>query len=474
MTTRQSKSSGKQVQRNQQQETSKMEESLAAMIASAMEKQQRFIDAHFKTLQDRLDNIQSELSSCSNGVRELRDRYSSLNSRVGKAEKNYDKCAARLTTFEEKMADLEDQSRRDNIRIINLPKGVEGKMNLTAYILGSLPVRLPAAKPEIMRAHRIGPPNNTGRPRTVIAKMQRYTDHDSLLRTSRKSSIKVDGKDIRFAADYSAFTTNRRRSFVEVIKKAQKIGFQTFLMYPAQLKLTRGSTQRIFKSHLEVEDFLGGLATQENVEGCSNGVRELRDRYSSLNSRVGKAEKNYDKSAARLTTFEEKMADLEDRSRRDNIRIINLPEGVEGKTNLMAYILGSLPVWLPALAEAKPEIMRAHRIGPPNNTGRPCTVIAKMLRYTDRDLLLRTSRKSSIKVDGKDIRFAADYSAFTTNRRCSFVEVIKKAQKIGFQTFLMYPAQLKLTRGLTQRIFKSHLEVEDFLGGLATQENVEG
>ncbi|KAI7799912.1 putative follistatin-related protein 5-like, partial [Triplophysa rosa] len=167
-------------------------------------------------------------------------------------------------------------------------------------------------------------------------------------------------------------------------------------------------------------------------------------------------------------------ADLEDRSRRDNIRIINLPEGVEGKTNLKAYILGSLPVWLPALAEAKPEIMRAHRIGPPNNTGRPCTVIAKMLRYTDRDLLLRTSRKSSIKVDGKDIRFAADYSAFTTNRRCSFVEVIKKAQKIGFQTFLMYPAQLKLTRGLTQRIFKSHLEVEDFLGGLATQENVEG
>lgn len=270
MTSRQGKSSGKQVQRDQQQETSRMEESLAAMIASAMKKQQQFIDAHFKTLQDRLDNIQSELSSCSNGVRELRDRYSSLNSRVGKTEKNYDKCATRLTTFEEKMADLEDRSRRDNIRIINLPEDVESRTNLTSYILESLPVWLPAlaeAKPEIMRAHRIGPPNNSGRPRTVIAKMLRYTDRDSLLRASRKSPIKVDGKDIRFAADYSAFTTNRRRSFVEVIKKAQKIGFQTFLMYPAQLKLTRGATQRTFKSPIEVEDFLGGLATQENVEG---------------------------------------------------------------------------------------------------------------------------------------------------------------------------------------------------------------
>lgn len=80
---------GKQAQRDQQLETSKMEDSLAAMFASTMEKQQRFIDAHFKTLKDRLDNIQSELSSCSNGVRELRDRYSTLNSCVGKTEKNY-------------------------------------------------------------------------------------------------------------------------------------------------------------------------------------------------------------------------------------------------------------------------------------------------------------------------------------------------------------------------------------------------
>lgn len=269
MSSRQVKSANKQTQRDQPHEAEKTEDSLATMIASAMEKQQQFIEAQFKTLQDRLDNIQSELSSCSNGVRELRDRYSSLNSRVGKLEKNHDKSAARLTTLEEKMADLEDRSRRDNVRIMNLPEGVESS-NITAYISGSLPVWFPSlsdAKPEIMRVHRIGPPNNSGRPRTVIMKMLRYTDRDSILRASRKSPIKVDGKDIRFAADYSAFTINRRRSFMEVTNKSQKMGFQTFLMYPAQLKLTRGSTQYIFKSPLEVEDFLNGLATQENEEG---------------------------------------------------------------------------------------------------------------------------------------------------------------------------------------------------------------
>uniref|UniRef100_A0A6Q2ZP90 L1 transposable element RRM domain-containing protein n=1 Tax=Esox lucius TaxID=8010 RepID=A0A6Q2ZP90_ESOLU len=206
---------------------------------------------------------------------------------------------------------------------------------------------------------------------------------------------------------------------------------------------------------------------------CSNGVRELRDRFSSLNSRVGKVEKNYDKSAARLTTLEEKIADLEDRSRRDNVRIMNLPESVEA-ANLTTYITGSLPVWFPSLSDVKPEIMRAHRIGPPNNSGRPRTVIMKMLRYTDRDSILRAFRKSPIKVDGKDVRFAADYSAFTMNRRRSFMEVTNKSQKMGFQTFLLYPAQLKLMRGSTQHVFKSPLEVEDFLNGLATQENEEG
>lgn len=100
------------------------------------------------------------------------------------------------------------------------------------------------------------------------------------------------------------------------------------------------------------------------------------------------------------------------------------------------------------LTEAKPEIMKAHRIGPPDNFGNPRMVIMKMLRFTDRDLILRASRNSAIKVDGKDIRFSTDYSPFTINWQHSFAEVTQKSQKMGFQTFLLLcPAQLKLIHG---------------------------
>lgn len=47
-----------------------------------------------------------------------------------------------------------------------------------------------------MRAHRIGPPNNSGRPRTVIMKMLHYTDRDSILRASRKSRWMVKTFDL--------------------------------------------------------------------------------------------------------------------------------------------------------------------------------------------------------------------------------------------------------------------------------------
>lgn len=87
---RQDKSDTKQIQHNHELEADKTEESLTVMIANAMEKQQQFIEAQIKTLQDRDIKGQS-FPVVEMGLRELCDRYSSLSSWVGKAEKNYDK-----------------------------------------------------------------------------------------------------------------------------------------------------------------------------------------------------------------------------------------------------------------------------------------------------------------------------------------------------------------------------------------------
>ena len=62
-----------------------------------------------------------------------------------------------------------------------------------------------------------------------------------------------------------------------------------------------------------------------------------------------------------LYTLELKLADMEDRSRRCNVRVIGLKEGVEG-SNSVQYLNRALPEWFPSLQSEQPEIMRAHRI----------------------------------------------------------------------------------------------------------------
>ncbi|KAK5906635.1 hypothetical protein CesoFtcFv8_004563 [Champsocephalus esox] len=65
--------------------------------------------------------------------------------------------------------------------------------------------------------------------------------------------------------------------------------------------------------------------------------------------------------------FEQKMADLEDRNRRCNIRVYGLHEDAEGDAPVQ-FLECMIPTWFPALKQLKPEIERAHRIfcgGPP-------------------------------------------------------------------------------------------------------------
>ncbi|KAK5930188.1 hypothetical protein CgunFtcFv8_026448 [Champsocephalus gunnari] len=71
--------------------------------------------------------------------------------------------------------------------------------------------------------------------------------------------------------------------------------------------------------------------------------------------------------------FEQKMADLEDRNRRCNIRVYGLHEDAEGDAPVQ-FLECMIPTWFPALKQLKPEIERAHRIfcgGPPTEGERP-------------------------------------------------------------------------------------------------------
>lgn len=196
---------------------------------------------------------------------------------------------------------------------------------------------------------------------------------------------------------------------------------------------------------------------------CSKDIAKLRSDYSDLRKRVNKTENTTESNKGKLADYEAKLADLEDRNRRDNVRILGIPEGAEGP-NATQFISTNLLKWFPNLGDQRMEIMCAHRIGPPATGNRgPRTLICKMLRFSDWDKILQASRKTPVKLGDCDIHFSADFSNYTVMRRWAFSPAIEEARKQGLQAYLLYPARLKLIRGQDQRIFDTSTEAEDFL-----------
>ncbi len=89
---------------------------------------------------------------------------------------------------------------------------------------------------------------------------------------------------------------------------------------------------------------------------CTKDVKKLRTDCNDLCKRMDKVEKNTADNMTKLTDNEAKLADLEDRSWKDNVRIMGIPEGTEG-ANASQYIPINLPKWFPSLGNKEIEVM---------------------------------------------------------------------------------------------------------------------
>ena len=212
------------------------------------------------------------------------------------------------------------------------------------------------------------------------------------------------------------------------------------------VKLSVDNVQKNMDTHMETIKGLVG-----KVERIQGDARALKWEVANNSSELEKL---------RL-----KMASLEDQDRRNNVRITGLAAGREGG-DATAFLQNMLPKWIPTLSGEKIQMERAHRIHSSRNDGQ-ATMIFKLLRYQDRNAILqgaREARKNApIQDEGRNIRFYADYSAFTNDRRRAYAEVMKELHERRIPGFLIYPATLRMTVKGAQRTFGSAQEATRFL-----------
>ncbi|KAI4889106.1 hypothetical protein NFI96_009339, partial [Prochilodus magdalenae] len=156
------------------------------------------LDEKFDHFQSALDSITARLENNMTRITEAEGRLSETEDKVLNLENKVTLLETAVKTLVERAEDIENRSRRDNIRIMGLKEGAEG-----GQTKHGLETKHGVVK--IDRAHRtLGPPrNDLSRP--VLIKLHNYGDKLKILQAARKKGqLLYEGQCISVTQDLSA------------------------------------------------------------------------------------------------------------------------------------------------------------------------------------------------------------------------------------------------------------------------------
>ncbi|KAJ1206028.1 hypothetical protein NDU88_001443 [Pleurodeles waltl] len=162
---------------------------------------------------------------------------------------------------------------------------------------------------------------------------------------------------------------------------------------------------------------------------------------------------------------------MEDRSRRDNIRLHVIPENEKG-ADMQAFLCSNLPKLTSLDFDPQTEFQRAHRIGPKrsDNPSRPRPIIACLLRHNQTRQILQAARNHGpFRIDQHDIRITADYSKEANECRKAFLALRPRLRQLEIKYGLFDPARMWVTKNGVSKDFYNPVELRLFLDSFQPQ-----
>ncbi|RXN32651.1 LINE-1 type transposase domain-containing 1 [Labeo rohita] len=168
-----------------------------------------------------------------------------------------------------------------------------------------------------------------------------------------------------------------------------------------------------------------------------------------------------------------KVTDLESRSRWNNIRIIGLPESIEGPRPSSFFSQLQFDILGKDVLSSQPEIDRTHRalIGKPVAGEKPRTVIIRLHRYQQKELIIREARakRGRLMFQGSPITIYEDYAPELMVQRTKYRGVMTELYKLGLRPTQLFPARLSIrTKDESRMSFSSVSEAEEYVASTRT------
>ncbi|KAJ1184510.1 hypothetical protein NDU88_001316 [Pleurodeles waltl] len=254
--------------------------------------------------------------------------------------------------------------------------------------------------------------------------------------------------------DKPASKHSRQLLFSEVIAQPKAMATQTVPQgqtSPPVDQPTLDATDRILQEitsvgrrlevmNLKITDLtLASSSIRADIAGFRETVTNLDQRLSAVEDHIAATPDQEEE----LKSLRAKLTELEDRSRKDNVRFFSIPEqkvGSDIKTFLSSLLTNHLGIEF----SPPPEFQRVHRIGPPHkaSTNKPRPIIACFLRHEQaRQVISIAKARQPISLDGHEIRVAADFSRLTNDRRRAFLALRLQLRSLDIQYGLFEPAQ---------------------------------
>lgn len=245
------------------------EEFSMSTLTLELEKQREYLKEDMSALiKSSLAPIQLSIESFQETVDTFGKRLTSVETTAGenfealaKAETDIAALKATNEALLDRLDDLENRSRRANLRIINVPEDSEiGKdmikftSDLLKDVMGDQVFEKP---PELERAHRaLAPKPRDGRPpRPIIVCFHRFQEKERALRWARQHELQYQGTTLRFYPDLSAALSKKRAAFKNIKTMLYQKGIRFRFLYPARLRLTHDGETFTFESASEAENF---------------------------------------------------------------------------------------------------------------------------------------------------------------------------------------------------------------------------
>ena len=296
------------------------------------------------------------------------------------------------------------------------PKAKKGKNSITPHLR-------PVARP------RSPTPPESPPPRSLPPKTMDVTS----IRNELLSALRLDVA--------AMFKAELREALAETLSsiKTELLAFKTELS--SSLSAVR---QDVASLKSTVSDVELSLST------CTDDIVALRAKVEHLTQEAAK--------------MEDKCDDLESRSRRQNIRIIGIPE--DDPNSASAANVSKLLMEAFSLVK-EPLIDRSHRALAPKPApgNRPRAIVARLHYYNDCNEILRKARElQRITLRNMSISVFPDYTPKTARARAAFTEVRHLLRGIdGVRFGILFPARLRITYAGVQRDFTSPEEAKTFI-----------